>query len=103
VIDQEQEWIAKYRAALAITPIKPSRVEVFIAGMKGILQELVSSVAHAFHNRTIVQAAVRASEAQPCQKVPQAVSSRPNLQRRAAAPNPRKRHPTSQTRRRRAS
>jgi hypothetical protein len=103
VIDQEQEWIAKYRAALGTTPIRPSRVEVLIAGMKGIFQELVSTIAQAFHNRTIVQVAVKASEAKPCQKVPQAVGSRPNLQRRAGTPNPRKRHPTGQPRRRRAS
>jgi hypothetical protein len=103
VIGEEQDWIAKYRAALVTAPARQSRVEALVEDLKGIVQKFAATIRGSLHHTTIVQAVVKPSQEVPCQKVPRVVASRPELQKRVSPRNPRKRHPSGQARRRRAS
>jgi hypothetical protein len=102
----EEEWIAKYRAALIATQIKPSRAESIIAGLKGITQELVSVLSKASHNKTTAQ-----SDGKPFYELRRPTLARAparehNPQTRSEASSvqsPRKQHLSGQPRRRRAS
>lgn len=107
VIDEEQDWIAKYRAAMgATTPIKPSRVEALLAGLRGMTQNLVSALVQRFHRKMTAQFDVKPVEELAGPSVIQAVISAPNPASRWDGSRIRstgKRHSSGQYRRRRAS
>jgi hypothetical protein len=104
MIDEEQDWIAKYRAALdTTTPIKPSRVGTFAVGLSGMIQKLVSAVVQRFHREITAQLEVKPVEELAGPLVIQAVASAPIPASRADGSNtrgPGKRHFSGQDRRR---
>jgi hypothetical protein len=107
MIDEEQDWIAKYRAALdSTTPIKPSRVGAFAMGLSGMIQKLVSAVVQRFDRKIPAPFDVKPVEELAGPLVIQAVASAPNPANRLDGSNtrgPGKRHFSGQDRRRRAS
>jgi hypothetical protein len=107
VIDEEQEWIAKYRAAIGeTTPIKPSRVETLFARLKGMTQNLVSALVQRVHRKMTAQFDVKPVGELAGPSVIQAVISAPNPASRWDGSRIRstgKRHSSGQYRRRRAS
>jgi hypothetical protein len=105
VIDEEQVWIAKYRATLGATPIKESRLEAFAARLNGMIQELVSAIGKASHKKKSAQSDVKRFE-ESCPRIAQATVSESNPQSQsklASVRSPGKQHPVGQPRRRRAS
>ena len=101
----EEDWIAKYRAALIATQIKPSRAETIIAGLKAITQEFVLAIAKAPHGKTKGQLDEKPFEELRCPTLARAPGSEHNAQGRAGSStrDPGKPHLSSRTNRRKAS
>jgi hypothetical protein len=64
-MDEQQDWIAKYRAALDSPPIRESRGAPFARGLKAIIQKLVSAICNASPNETVARSDREASEKLP--------------------------------------
>jgi hypothetical protein len=106
VIDEEQDWIAKYRAALGANPIKQSRVGTLVAGLQGVIQKLVSAIGKASPSNTTAQLDVKPFEELPCPRIAQAGTSEHNPQSRSDGSNtqgPGKQHPSGEPEQLRAS
>jgi hypothetical protein len=97
--DEEQDWIAKYRAALGATPIKQSRVGTLVAGLKGIVQNLISAIGKASHGETSAQLDAKPVEEVSCLSVTQAAAFAPSRSYGSSAQSPGKRHLSDRWRR----
>ncbi len=73
--DENYDWIAKYRAAISITPIQQSRVDTFIAKLKEKIQQLVSATGRASHGETTAQLGVEPFEELCCSSTVQVAAS----------------------------
>jgi hypothetical protein len=106
MIDQEQDWINKYRAALSTAiPAKQSRVEAFAVGLSGLIQKLVSAIGRAFREKTSAALDVKTVQELSCLSVSEAVAPAPSLAGQLDGPgtrSPRKRHFPGQEHRRMA-
>jgi hypothetical protein len=54
VADKEQDWIAKYRAAVTALPVRQSRAEILVARLQETMQRLVSAIGKIARDRTAV-------------------------------------------------
>jgi hypothetical protein len=69
VIDEEEKWISKYRAALNATSTQQSTAGTFAARLKGIMQSLVSALNKAAHGQATIAVAAKPLEKPPCPEI----------------------------------
>ena len=82
MVDKEQAWIAKYRAALSALPVRQSRAEIFVARLQETMQRLISAIGKVARDRT-AQLRVKPWEYLPRPMIAEAVTPVQNPQSRS--------------------
>jgi len=80
VADHEQDWIAKYRAALSVIPATQPWSEKLVARLKARIQKLISSIRKAAYSRTTAASFEKLLDEPSCPKIARVAISAGNPQ-----------------------
>jgi hypothetical protein len=87
VIDDEQEWIAKFRATLGTPPTKKVTAGTLVASLRGTVQTIISAVGKALQKRTTAPLNLKSFEAASFPKFAEAGTPGQSLQDRSDDPS----------------